>query len=95
MTPQLPCPICQGTGRVPAGDSKYKAMMHGYDPATDTLWCGNCGGQTMMARGTGLVPARADGTACVHKYVGTQAGRCYWRYRCVHCGDGYDMDSGD
>jgi hypothetical protein len=90
------CPVCQGSTRMPAGDNKYKAIIAGYDPATDTFGCGNCGGQTMSCRPTGRVPLRPDGTPCTHKYQGRQIGNCYWEYTCIHgCGHKHCIDSGD
>ena len=49
------CPVCAGTCRVPAGDSKYKTMYAGYDALTDTQRCCNCGGQTMSGISCGVV----------------------------------------
>jgi len=89
------CPVCSGTKRKPAGDNPYKKQFAGYDPETDTLWCDNCGGQTMYAVATGLVRLRPDGTPCAHDYAGEQTGRCYYSYVCKHCGDFYSIDSGD
>lgn len=93
--PTGPCPVCSGTGRVPAGDYKYKAIISGYDAATDTQSCRNCGGQTMYGVASGQVPLRPDGTPCKHEYEGRNAGRCYTIYTCKHCGDKYDIDSSD
>jgi hypothetical protein len=89
------CPVCVGTGRVAAGETPYKNVLAGYDWDTDTLPCRNCGGQTMSMRGTGQVPVRPDGTACVHEYEYRKAGRCYHEYTCRHCGHQYCIDSGD
>jgi hypothetical protein len=86
------CPVCNGSGRVPAGN--YRGI-YGYDKATDTIGCRNCGGQTMSMRATGKVRLRRDGTPCEHKYVGHNAGRCYTVYTCEHCGDTFSIDSGD
>lgn len=85
------CPVCNGTGRVPAGNFRRTA---GYDQATDTIACRNCGGQTMSMKATGRVRLRSDGTPCKHEYMGREAGRCYVVYTCKHCGDVYDIDSG-
>lgn len=89
------CPVCNGTGRKPAGDYKYKHVIAGYDKETDTLQCNNCGGQTMWGKPTGKTRERADGTPCVHEYNVTNRGRCYNNYTCKHCGYSYDIDSGD
>ena len=89
------CPVCNGTKRVSAGDSKYKHVMAGYDKETDTLACSNCGGQRMYGQPTGEVRLRSDGTPCKHEYEGVTRGRCYTVYTCKHCGDSYDIDSSD
>ena len=89
------CPVCNGTARVPAGDNKYKHIISGYDKATDTFKCTNCGGQYMYGQATGEVRLRGDGTPCKHSYKGETIGRCLTRYTCSECGDRYDIDSGD
>lgn len=89
------CPVCNGSGRVPAGDNKYKHVIAGYDKATDTFGCTNCGGQYMFGRPTGEVRLREDGTPCEHKYVSKNVGRCLTEYLCIHCGDRHQIDSGD
>ena len=89
------CPVCNGSGRVPAGDSKYKTSYAGYDPATDTLRCNNCGGQYMYSLRYGTVRLREDGTPCTHKYHSKTIGRCLTEYKCEHCGDCHTIDSGD
>jgi hypothetical protein len=89
------CPVCNGSGRKPAGDYKYKNVIAGYDKETDTLQCDNCGGQRMYGRPTGKTRARADGTPCVHEYTSQNLGRCYNRYTCKHCEYAYDIDSSD
>jgi hypothetical protein len=89
------CPVCAGTCRVPAGDDKYKKMYAGYDLATDTQRCCNCGGQTMSGNPLGVVKLRPDGTPCTHQYTGKNIGRCLNSYTCTHCGDTYSIDSGD
>ena len=89
------CPVCSGTGRMPAGDSKYKNVISGYNPDSDTFNCSNCGGQYMFGRPSGQVKTRPDGTACTHTYQSSNAGRCLTNYVCVHCGDSYQIVSGD
>jgi hypothetical protein len=42
------CPVCNGSGRVSAGDSKYKKVIAGYDIETDTFRCNNCGVKECM-----------------------------------------------
>jgi DNA-directed RNA polymerase subunit RPC12/RpoP len=89
------CPVCNGTGRKPAGDYKYKHITSSYDAATDTLACTNCGGQRMYGRPTGKVRANKEGLPCTHKYESKTVGRCLTEYTCIHCGDRYQIDSGD
>lgn len=89
------CPVCNGSGRRPAGDDKYKTMYSSYDKETDTLACTNCGAQYMFGRSTGEVRARPDGTPCTHSYESKTVGRCLTEYTCKHCGDRYQIDSGD
>ena len=89
------CPVCEGTCRKPAGDGRYKIYTAGYDAATDTVPCTNCGGQTMWGKPTGQVPLRPNGEPCKHEYNYTKLGRCYHGYTCKHCGYSYDIDSGD
>ena len=89
------CPVCNGSGRRPAGNDRYKHVYASYDAETDTLACNNCGGQTMYGQPSGQVPLRKDGTPCKHEYKGTTVGRCLTRYTCVHCVSSYQIDSGD
>jgi hypothetical protein len=95
MRTECTCPVCNGTGRVPAGDDRYKHVMAGYDKETDTHVCRNCGGQTMWGNPTGKSYLRDDGTPCKHEYFSTNLGRCYNQYTCKHCGYSYSIDSGD
>lgn len=89
------CPVCNGSGRTPAGDDPYKNVYAGYDKVTDTLRCNNCGGQMMYGSPCGQVPLREDGTPCKHEYKGVTIGRCLTRYTCVHCMSSHEIDSGD
>lgn len=90
------CPTCNGTTRVPYNlDPSWRRVIAGYDEATDTLGCTNCGGQYMFGRPTGQVNLREDGTPCSHIYKSRNAGRCLTEYTCVHCSDRYTIDSGD
>lgn len=89
------CPCCLGTGRVEAKDTPYKHVYAGYDLQTDTLPCTNCGAQYMFGRSTGEVRLREDGTPCKHEYSSKTVGRCLTEYICKHCGDRYQIDSGD
>lgn len=90
------CPKCNGAKREPAPPRAREWRLAGYDPATDTMPCDNCGGQTMMMSPRGYT--RVDpstGLGCLHDYVGRKAGNCYHIYTCKKCGDTYDIDSGD
>ena len=90
------CPCCNGAGRVPAEEGKNYGCFYGYDKDTHTLMCTNCGGQYMYGKPTGKVRLRRDnGEPCTHKYSGYNAYRCLTRYTCEHCGDRYEIDSGD
>lgn len=89
------CPVCNGSGRVAAGDNKYKHVIAGYDKETDTFGCTNCGGQYMYGRPTGQVPIDFSGQPCVHKYTSKTVGRCLTEYTCEFCSDRYQIDSGD
>lgn len=92
---QATCPVCNGSGRVPAGGGTHKQFYAGYDADSDTLGCGNCGGQYMYGRPTGKVRLNTDGVPCRHRYTSRNAGRCLTDYTCSHCGDHYQIDSGD
>ena len=89
------CPVCNGSGRVAAGDNKYKHVIAGYDKETDTFGCTNCGGQYMFGRPTGEVRLNQSGVPCTHKYTSKTVGRCLTEYTCSECGDRYQIDSGD
>lgn len=91
------CPVCNGSGRVavPETMAQYKSVLAGYDAATDTLGCNNCGGQRMYGRPTGLVRLNKQGQPCRHSYSSRTVGRCLTEYTCVNCGDSYQIDSGD
>jgi DNA-directed RNA polymerase subunit RPC12/RpoP len=70
-------------------------VIAGYDKTTDTFGCNNCGGQYMFGRATGQVRLNNAGEPCTHSYSGETAGRCLTEYTCKHCGDRYQIDSGD
>ena len=89
------CPVCNGSGRVAAGDYKYKNVIASYDKDTDTLACTNCGGQYMFGRPTGQVRLNSSGDPCKHSYTSRVVGRCLTEYTCTECGDRYQIDSGD
>lgn len=91
------CPVCNGTTRTPAdGYLHTRNHIAGYDQATDTFPCTNCGGQYMYGQPRGQVPLRPDGTPCKHDYTSEPT---QWRYlnnyRCKHCNDVFQVDSGD
>lgn len=93
------CPVCNGTTRQPAqadrSPERYR-WVAGYDAETHTLACNNCGGQYMFGEPSGLVKLRPDGvTPCHHEYTVSPGGRCLTKYTCKHCGDLYQIDSGD
>ena len=95
-SPMKTCPVCNGTTRCPAGAARYTHVTAGYDPASNTLACRNCGGQTMSGTATGLVPPDPEtGLGCRHEYVHKLAGNCYHQYTCKRCGHRYFIDSGD
>jgi hypothetical protein len=91
------CPVCNGTGTIPACDYARKNGWYGYDKDTDTKWCTNCGSRGMYSRKpNGLVQLRKDnGEPCVHNYISETIGRCYYKYTCEHCDAAYTIDSGD
>lgn len=93
------CPICAGSGRRPCPDNLradgVKRGWYNYNAEDDTIPCNNCGGQTMSGKATGKVRLRPDMFPCVHEYTGRNVGRCLNEYTCKHCGDRYQIDSGD
>jgi uncharacterized protein YbaR (Trm112 family) len=89
------CPICNGSGRRPAGNDRYKKLYSGYNEETDTLMCNNCGGQYMFGIPKGVVKHNQNGEPCTHSYTSQTVGRCLTQYTCQHCGDTYQIDSGD
>jgi hypothetical protein len=89
------CPVCNGTCKVDAGEASYRTVVYGYDSETNTYPCKNCGGQYMYGSPKGEVRLREDGTPCTHKYVSKSVGRCLTEYFCIHCGDRFQIDSGD
>jgi hypothetical protein len=91
------CPQCNGTLRMPVPETsrQWATVIAGYDPVTDTFACNNCGAQHMFGKATGQVFTRADGTPCLHEYIGTKTGNCLYRYDCKHCPESHSIDSGD
>ena len=70
---------------------------YGYDKATDTRECKNCGLHGMyVPPPDGKVELRKDnGQPCVHEFRGQNIGRCMTEYTCVHCESSHIIDSGD
>lgn len=95
MTNHGICPKCNGTGRMNAQDTPYKAMYPNYDKDTDTLPCNNCGAQYMYGTPTGKVLLNKQNVPCLHEYTESNIGRCLTQYICKHCNDRYIVDSGD
>lgn len=90
------CPVCNGTHRVAyTGEPRWAGVTAGYDLGTNTVPCRNCGGQYMFGRPTGIVSMDYSGQPCRHEYTSEKAGRCLTEYTCKHCGDRYQIDSGD
>lgn len=91
------CPVCDGTYEVGASEyqRKYRNVIAGYNLANDTVRCTNCGGQYMFGTPKGHVAPGNTGLGCWHVYTGTNVGNCLTNYKCVGCGDTYQIDSGD
>ena len=49
----------------------------------------------MYSTSKGEVRLNNEGVPCTHSYTSTNAGRCLTGYTCKHCGDRYQIDSGD
>lgn len=75
------CPVCLGSKSVPSES--------GFSP------CRNCGGQRMYGTPSGEVRLRPDGDPCRHDYSSRDVGRFLTSFDCRHCGDRYQIDSGD
>ena len=95
MNEQHTCPVCSGTCRVDAGTAQYRHVYSGYDEQTNTIPCTNCGAQRMFGQPTGKVRLNKDGVPCTHSYTTKTVGRCLTEYTCVHCGERFQIDSGD
>ena len=93
------CPVCNGSGHMPCPDNLRdygrKYGWYDYRAEDDTVKCTNCGGQYMYGRPSGKVRANKDGAPCTHSYTSKTVGRCLTQYTCTHCGDSYQIDSGD
>lgn len=88
------CPVCNGTKRQHY-EGEYKDLVAGFDKATSTIPCQNCGGQYMFGSPTGLVRHNKDNLPCTHSYKGISSKNCLHVSQCIHCGDTFEIDSGD
>lgn len=86
------CPVCSGTTKILLSEDEKKWSWNKDKTHAD---CRNCGGQYMFGRASGVVNTDYGGQPCVHTYESSNAGRCLTNYRCIHCGDSYQIDSGD
>ena len=93
------CPVCNGTGHMPCPDHLRQYGVsngwYGYRAEDDTVTCNNCGGQYMYGTPRGEVSLNKNGEPCKHHYSSKNVGRCLTEYTCEHCGDRYQIDSGD
>lgn len=86
------CPVCEGAKKIALTDSEKK---HAWNQGRTHWTCTNCGGHYQSGSASGLVRLNRQGKPCEHKYVSSHAGRCLTNYECEHCGDRYQIDSGD
>lgn len=86
------CPVCNGTKE---RELTEQEKSYSWNKGKTHCACTNCGAQRMFGSASGEVRLREDGTPCRHEYQGVSRGRCYTVYTCKHCGDSYDIDSGD
>lgn len=67
--------------------------MVGYDSASRTIPCRNCGNPYISQAPTGTVPLRPDGTPCTHEYRQVfddhEGGTSTYIYSCGRCGAEY------
>lgn len=91
------CPVCNGSKRVHEVIPEYakKYGWYGYSPNDDMVDCTNCGAQKMYGKPSGMVRLNHEGLPCKHSYDGQNIGRCLFQYTCKHCGDSFQVDSGD
>ena len=91
------CPVCNGSKRVQEVIPDYAKAggWYGYSADDDCVDCTNCGAQKMYGKPTGIVRMNKEGKPCTHSYKGERIGRCLMSYTCEHCGDHFDVDSGD
>ena len=86
------CPVCNGTCQVELTDEE-KTRSWNKDKTHRN--CHNCGGQYMYGSPKGEVRLNTEGVPCKHSYTSQSDGRCLTGYTCKHCGDRYQIDSGD
>ena len=86
------CPVCDGTKQVALTESEQR---YSWNQGKTHQDCRNCGGQYMYGTPRGTVRLNQDGVPCTHSYKSSNAGRCLTNYDCVHCGDHFQIDSGD
>jgi len=88
------CPVCNGSTRVPA-EGPFKTVVYGYDQATDTFPCNNCGNQYMFGTPTGQVRLNKNGVPCTHNYEGWTKGNSTTlsEFTCLECGDKFEVDT--
>jgi hypothetical protein len=86
------CPVCNGTGQVELTEHE---KTYSWNKDQTHRKCHNCGGQYMYSSAKGEVRLNTDGVPCTHNYTSTNDGRCLTGYTCMHCGDRYQIDSGD
>ena len=86
------CPVCNGTKELSLTQDEKSYSWNRDRTHRD---CHNCGGQYMMGRASGKVRLNLDGVPCTHAYTSSNDGRCLTGYRCTHCDDRYQIDSGD
>ena len=86
------CPVCNGTKQLPLTEDEKRYSWNRDRTHRD---CHNCGAQYMMSRASGEVRLNSDGVPCTHSYTSSNDGRCLTGYRCTHCDDRYQIDSGD
>ena len=86
------CPVCNGTKELPLTEDEKK---YSWNRDCTHRGCYNCGGQYMMGRASGEVRLNSAGVPCTHSYTSSNDGRCLTGYKCMHCDDRYQIDSGD
>ena len=86
------CPVCNGTKELPLTEEEKK---YSWNRGCTHRDCYNCGGQYMMSRASGEVRLNSEGVPCTHSYTSSNDGRCLTGYKCMHCNDRYQIDSGD